>query len=144
MKELQFAVNGSLMRGLELNINLLNVNAEFVKETTTIDKYRLWSINDKYPAMLRDLTNGKKISLELWKLSSVALLKVLEQEPPGLCIGKIELIDKRWVFGIMGEPYICRDQLEITKWGGWRNYLDNKFSSDHQSVLHGGNGIEFG
>lgn len=130
MKEVLLAVNGSLMRGLELNTNLLNVNAEFVTETTTTEQYRMWSINDEYPAMLRDLKNGKKISLELWKLSSDALLKVLEREPPGLCIGKIELIDKRWVFGVLGEPYICSDQCEITEWGGWRNYLDNKHSSN--------------
>lgn len=134
MKEVLMAVNGSLMRGLELNSNLLTVNAEFIKETTTIDQYRLWSINDKYPAMIRDLDQGKSISLELWRLSSDALIKVLEQEPPGLCVGKIELSDKSWVFGVLGEPYICSDQPEITEWGGWRRYLNNKFSSNHQTI----------
>lgn len=134
MKEVQLAVNGSLMRRLELNINLLNVNAEFVKETTTIDRYRLWSINDNYPAMLRDINKGKRISLELWQLSPETLLIVLEQEPPGLCVGKVELIDRSWVFGVLGEPYICEDRLEITQWGGWRNYLDYRFSSNHQTV----------
>lgn len=130
MNEVLLAVNGSLMRGLELNINLLNVNADFVEESTTIDRYRLWSIDDKYPAMLRDLNKGNRISLELWALSPDALLEVLEQEPPGLCMGKIELVDNAWVFGVLGEPYICRDQLEITEWGGWRNFLDRKLPSN--------------
>ena len=134
MKEVLMAVNGSLMRGLELNSNLLTVNAEFIKETTTIDQYRLWSINDKYPAMIRDLDQGNSISLELWRLSSDALIKVLEQEPPGLCVGKIELSDNSWVFGVLGEPYICSGQPEITEWGGWRRYLNNKFSSNHPTI----------
>ena len=40
------AVNGTLMRGLELNPNLLAVAAEFVRATTTEPAYRMWSIND--------------------------------------------------------------------------------------------------
>ena len=47
------AVNGTLMRGLELNPNLLEVGATFVRETTTEPCYRLWSINDRHPGMVR-------------------------------------------------------------------------------------------
>ncbi|PYM16666.1 MAG: glutamyl-tRNA amidotransferase, partial [Candidatus Rokuibacteriota bacterium] len=41
------------MRGLPLNGNLLAVGARFVRETKTAPVYRLWSINDVHPAMLR-------------------------------------------------------------------------------------------
>ena len=40
------AVNGTLMRGLELNPNLLAVGATFVREDQTDACYRLWSIDD--------------------------------------------------------------------------------------------------
>lgn len=41
------AVNGTLMRGLELSQNLLNVGAKFVEEASTAPLYRLYSINDR-------------------------------------------------------------------------------------------------
>jgi hypothetical protein len=46
-------VNGTLMRGLELNGNLLAAGASFVREDRTAPVYRLWSIGDKHPAMVR-------------------------------------------------------------------------------------------
>ena len=51
---INFVVNGTLMRGLPLNQNLLDVNAEFLSAARTAPKYRLWSIRDEYPAMIRD------------------------------------------------------------------------------------------
>src|SRR5262249_20427201 len=45
------AVNGTLMRGLKLNANMIEAGASFVRETTTEPAYRIWSINDQYPAM---------------------------------------------------------------------------------------------
>ena len=53
MDFVELAVNGTLMRGLELEKNLLNVNAKFVREAKTKKCYRLWSIRDKNPAMIR-------------------------------------------------------------------------------------------
>ena len=47
------AVNGTLMRGLALNPNLVAAGATFVRETTTAATYRLWSIDDRHPAMMR-------------------------------------------------------------------------------------------
>lgn len=54
MAFINFVVNGTLMRGLPLNQNLLDVNAEFLSAARTAPKYRLWSIRDEYPAMIRD------------------------------------------------------------------------------------------
>ncbi len=46
MSDIKLAVNGTLMRGLELNKNLLEVGATFIKEATTETAYRLFSIGD--------------------------------------------------------------------------------------------------
>ena len=49
----ELAVNGTLMRGLELNDNLQQVSAVFGCEIATAPIYRLWSIFDRHPAMIR-------------------------------------------------------------------------------------------
>jgi hypothetical protein len=123
METVHFAVNGTLMQGLELNINLLSVGATFVRESKTEPIYRLWSIDDRYPAMLRVATGGAAIAVEVWAIPSVSLSTILLQEPAGLCIGKVRLADGEEVLGVLGEAILCEGKHEITQWGGWRNYI---------------------
>ena len=40
--DIPLAVNGTLMRGLELNGNLTVAGAHFVREAATAPEYRLW------------------------------------------------------------------------------------------------------
>jgi hypothetical protein len=122
----ELAVNGTLMQGLELNGNLQAVAAVFVEATSTAPIYRLWSISDRHPAMIRVSTGGRSIELEIWSVPVAGLAKILQQEPAGLCIGKIKLADNREVLGVLGEPFLCEGQLEITKFGGWHNYMKSK------------------
>ena len=123
MTDVLLAVNGTLMRGLELNPNLLNVGSTFVKETTTAPTYRLWSINDVHPAMMRVATGGTAIALEVWSVPAAGLAEILLNEPAGLCIGKVQLADGKEVLGVLGEPILCEHQKEITQFGGWRAYV---------------------
>lgn len=120
------AVNGTLMRGLELNKNLIAVGATFLRETHTKPVYRLFSIDDRYPAMIRVTEGGNEITLEIWSISSSSLYQIIQQEPSGLCMGKIELVDESEVLGVLGEAIICEKQLDITQYGGWRKYLASK------------------
>ncbi|MBD1850151.1 glutamyl-tRNA amidotransferase [Leptolyngbya sp. FACHB-711] len=122
------AVNGTLMRGLELNPNLLNIGATFVQETETAPIYRLWSIDDRHPAMMRVAEGGRAIALEIWAVPPAGLANVLMQEPAGLAIGKVLLNNGETVLGVLGEPFLCEDQREITQWGGWRAYIANSSS----------------
>lgn len=125
---IEFAVNGTLMRGLELNGNLQKVGASFLREDVTAPIYRLWSIGDRHPAMLRvgeqERSQGKAIALEVWEVSADALGTILLAEPAGLSIGKVLLADGQEVLGVLGEPFLCENQLEITAYGGWRNYIN--------------------
>jgi gamma-glutamylcyclotransferase (GGCT)/AIG2-like uncharacterized protein YtfP len=117
------AVNGTLMRGLELNGNLRAAGARFVRETRTAPVYRLWSIGDRHPAMLRVASGGAAIAVEVWSVPDAGLAGILRQEPPGLCIGKVQLEDGSEVLGVLGEPILCEGQREITAHGGWRAYV---------------------
>ena len=119
----RLAVNGTLMRGLELNGNLLAVGASFVCEARTAPCYRLWSIDDRYPAMLKVKSGGAPIEIEVWSLPAEGLATILLQEPPGLTIGKVELDGGEETLGVLGEPSACEGKREITKYGGWRAYI---------------------
>ena len=121
-KTLKLAVNGTLMRGLALCPNLLNVGATFEREAQTEPAYRIWSIGDRYPAMIKVHQGGTAIAVEIWNVPLAGLGIVLSQEPPGLAIGKVRLEDGEEVLGVIGEPLTVEGQREITQYGGWRAY----------------------
>jgi hypothetical protein len=124
MERTLLAVNGTLMRGLELNPNMLAAGATFVREDRTAACYRIFSINDRHPAMLRTSAgDGARVALEIWQVPAGGLAQILLNEPPGLAIGKVLLDDGSIVLGVLGEPFLCEGQREITALGGWRAYI---------------------
>ncbi len=118
------AVNGTLMRGLELNPNMLAAGATFVREAVTKPTYRLWSIGDRHPAMIRVRSGGVGVAVEVWSVPPAGLASILCKEPPGLSIGKITLADGSEVLGVLGEPILCEGEKEISHYGSWRDYAD--------------------
>lgn len=130
MTTIDLAVNGTLMRGLELNANMIDAGATFVRETTTAPTYRLWSIDDRHPAMIRVASEGCAIAVEVWAVPPEGLAKILSREPPGLCVGKVRLADGEEVLGVLGEPCLVEGQQDITSHGGWRAYLATKKAKD--------------
>lgn len=121
--EVLLAVNGTLMRGLELNPNLIEVGATFVREAQTAPCYRLWSIHDRHPGMIRFKEGGASVALEVWRVPPEGLASVLLREPPGLSIGKVQLADGAEVLGVLAEPALCEGCHEITRYCGWRAYV---------------------
>ncbi|NJN86131.1 MAG: glutamyl-tRNA amidotransferase [Leptolyngbyaceae cyanobacterium SL_7_1] len=131
MQPILLAVNGTLMRGLELNNNLLRAGATFVREAMTEPAYRLWSIGDRHPAMIKVREGGVAIALEVWAVPPDGIAQILWQEPPGLCVGKVQLSDGAVVLGVLGEPFLCEGQREITAWQGWRSYCSSLTINQH-------------
>ena len=119
-----FAVNGTLMRGLELSQNMVNANARFVREAATAPTYRLWSINDRHPGMVRVSSGGVSIALEIWEVNAEGLVSILAAEPAGLSVGRVLLDQGADVLGVLAEPILTEDQREITEFGGWRAYIN--------------------
>ena len=117
------AVNGTLMRGLKLSPNMAAAGASFVREAETEPVYRLWTVNDDHPAMIR-MTDGSgvAVAVEVWSVPAAGLAGILLNEPPGLSIGKVRLDDGSTVLGVIGEPALVEGQREITEHGGWRAY----------------------
>ena len=123
------AVNGTLMRGLELNPNMLAAGGVFVREDLTDAHYRLWSIGDRHPGMIRVATGGTAVALEIWELPLDSFATLLLSEPAGLAIGKITLKGGNQVLGVLAEPWLVENQKEITQHGSWRVYTGHSHSA---------------
>lgn len=134
MEFVELAVNGTLMRGLELNGNMHLVGAKFVREAHTEPNYRLWSIADRHPAMQRVATGGRAIAVEIWSVPAAGIATLLLLEPPGLGIGKVRLSMGEEVLGVVGEALLCEGQKDITVWGGWRAYIANCLPESDKEV----------
>lgn len=111
------------MRGLDPHQTLVTLGATYQEEVFTAPLYRLWSIDDRHPAMQRVPTGGAGLAVEVWDLPEAAVAAVLQQEPLGLCLGKVVLADGEVVLGVLGEAFLCAGKLDITEYRGWRNYL---------------------
>ena len=122
-RSIELAVNGTLMRGLALNDKLIEAGATFLREAFTAPCYRLWSIEDRHPAMIRVAAGGTAVAVEVWKVPAEGIVSILLWEPPGLSIGKVKLADGEEVLGVIGEPILCEGMKDITSYGGWRTYL---------------------
>jgi len=116
------AVNGTLMRGLELNPNLLAVGATFLSEAQTVPAYRLFSIGDRHPGMYRVGSGGISVAVEVWSVPVEGLASILTKEPAGLSIGKVTMTSGEEMLGVLAEPILCEGQREISQFGGWRAY----------------------
>mgnify|MGYP004509311565 FL=1 len=126
MEHVKLAVNGTLMRGLPLEKNLLDAGAVFLREAATAPCYRLWSIDDNNPAMLRvspDDPRAVSVAVEVWQVPAAGLASVLMKEPEGLSVGKVTLSDGEVVLGVIGEAELVRGRKEISSYGGWRRYV---------------------
>ena len=125
-ERIHLAVNGTLMRGLELNPNMLAVGAEIVREDHTVPAYRIYSIGDRHPGMVRVAEGGVSVAVEVWAVPPEGLASILLKEPPGLSIGKVQLASGAEVLGVLAEPILCEGQREISAHGGWRAYTASR------------------
>ena len=132
------------MRGLKLSPNMAAAGATFVRETTTEPTYRLWTINDDHPAMIR-VTDGSGVgvAVEVWAVPAAGLAGILLAEPPGLSIGKVNLDDGSTVLGVIGEPALVEGVVEALPVAGlvgtWRvgnvfQHLGNGLARDGEAV----------
>jgi len=123
----EIAVNGTLMRGLELEPNLVNLGSTFIREDRTMPEYRLYSINDVHPGMVRvpyNATNGVSVAVEIWCVPADGIAVLLGKEPPGLSIGKARLSDNSTVLGVIAEPALVVGMKDISNFdGSWRQYI---------------------
>ena len=125
----RIAVCGAHMQGLPLNPQLLDLGARFYATARTSANYRLYALAiapPERPGLVRDDSQGQSIALELWELPKENWAGFISNIKSPLCIGSVEMVDGSWEYGFLCEPYPLGRSVDITGFGGWRNYLKNK------------------
>jgi gamma-glutamylcyclotransferase (GGCT)/AIG2-like uncharacterized protein YtfP len=113
--------NGGLMRGQSAHWKLKG--ATFIEAVYTAPCYRLYSIGDRYPAMLRDDARGVAVAAELYFVPDEVWPFIDNIEPPGLYRGPVELADGRQLEGMLGQAhFVAVNGVDISDFGGWADY----------------------
>ena len=124
-QHVRVAVVGAHLTGMPLNFQLTTRSAVLVEETQTASSYRLYALLDgpiKKPGLMR-VESGAAITVELWDIPLARFGEFVAEIPPPLGIGSLTLADGRTVKGFICEASALSDALEITEFGGWRNWL---------------------
>lgn len=122
------AVCGAHLSGLPLNPQLTERGAWLMQQTRTSAGYRLYALAGgppQRPGLVRD-AGGAAIDVEVWAMPREQVGGFLQLIPAPLGLGKVELEDGRWVSGFICEPCAIAGAEEVTRWGGWRDYLASR------------------
>jgi allophanate hydrolase len=66
---------------------------------------------------------GARLEVEVWALDPAGFGAFVDEIPPPLAIGTIELADGTWVNGFVCEAHAVAGAEDITAYGGWRAWL---------------------
>ncbi|GJH13481.1 allophanate hydrolase [Caballeronia novacaledonica] len=124
---MKLVVCGAHLAGLPLNGQLTARGARLVEATSSAPRYRLYALAGgavQRPGMTRDEANGAAIAVEVWTLPSAEVGSFLAGIPAPLALGKVELADGRWETGFVCEAHALEGAVDITRYGGWRAWLD--------------------
>lgn len=120
------AVCGAHMMDLPLNPQLTTLGASFVEATTTSPNYKLYKLNGftpSRPGLIRVLSGGMAIALEIWALPIKNYGTFVSGVPAPLGFGTLTLVDGRTVNGFLCEHYATIDATDISHLNSWREYL---------------------
>ncbi len=123
------AVCGAHMQGLALNSQLLERGGYLLRRARTAPHYRLYALQGpppQRPGLIRTAQGGASIACEVWAVRSAEVGSFLAGIPAPLAIGKIQLEDGERVAGFLCESHVAGDAADITAWGSWRSYINQR------------------
>ncbi|XP_044742466.1 urea amidolyase-like [Chrysoperla carnea] len=126
-KTIPLAVVGAHLSGMPLNYQLTQINAKLWKKTKTSARYELYALEGtapRKPGLVR-VKNGAKIEIEVWDVPKEQFGTFIENVSAPLGIGTVELEDSTSVHGFICEPIGIENATNITKFGGWRSYIQS-------------------
>ena len=126
---LLMAVVGAHLAGQPLNLQLTQRRGRLVRTCRTDSSYRFYALKGTVPAKPGLVRTpgfvGPGIEVEIWALPEDTVGSFVEGVPPPLAIGTLHLEDGTLVKGFLVEPSAVEDATEITRFGGWRSYLQS-------------------
>lgn len=124
---IEIAVLGAHLTGLPLNHELVAQGGVFARAVGTRPCYRLFALAGgppRRPGLLRVAAReGASIAAEVWALPEDGFGRFVAAVPAPLCIGTLLLADGTTPKGFLAEPEGLASAEDITRFGGWRNYL---------------------
>ncbi len=123
---IDIAVCGAHLSGMPLNHQLTDNNAVLIKATKTEASYKLYALAGEpplRPGLVKDCDNGKSIEVEVWRMPLSSFGVFIINIPSPLGIGKAILEEGEEVNSFICESYGIIDAIDITDFGGWRNYI---------------------
>ncbi|RPE45206.1 allophanate hydrolase [Streptomyces sp. Ag109_O5-1] len=120
------AVLGAHLTGQPLNPQLLALGAVLERTTTTAPTYRLHALRTTppKPGLVHVGEGGAAIEAEVWSLPPEGLGRLLATLPHPMTLGSVDLADGTSVPGFLCEPSALTGTEDITRYGGWRNHLN--------------------
>ena len=73
---------------------------------------------------------GRSIEVEVWDIPFANFGQIVAEVPAPLGIGNVQLVDGTWVKGFICEGYALADALDISHFGGWRDFIQSKQQSN--------------
>ena len=124
-ESIDLAVCGLHMEGMELNSQLIELDAKLVGTRNTSSDYKLVNLNTTpaKPGLIRVREDGKSIEIEVYRMPVSSLGKFLTEVKHPLAIGDIELEDGQVVKGFICEGYVKEESLDISDYKSFRKYI---------------------
>ncbi|MFJ5445511.1 allophanate hydrolase [Methylobacillus methanolivorans] len=122
------AVVGAHLTGMPLNFQLTTRDAVLIETTKTAPEYKLYALpgtTPPKPGLARD-SKGESIIIEIWEMPIARFGEFVREIPPPLGIGNVKTEDGRIVKGFICEPWALEGACDITHFGGWRAFIQNK------------------
>jgi allophanate hydrolase len=123
----ELAVAGAHLTGQPLNSELTQRGARLKKTCRTAPGYRLYALAGTVPpkpGLARDdQFQGPGIEVEVWTMPEDQFGGFVAEVPEPLGIGNVMLDSRQSAKGFICEPHALANATEITRFGGWRNYL---------------------
>jgi allophanate hydrolase len=127
-------VCGAHLSGQPLNPFLVGLGAVLAGQGRTAPLYRMYALPPVLdaagrvsaparPGLVRRADGGAAFDVERYELPVAALGALLLTVAPPLAIGHLRLADGTETLGFVCEAYAAATAVDITEFGGWREYL---------------------
>lgn len=127
---LPIVVVGAHLSGLPLNHELTGPGGQLIKRSRTAGDYRLYALPNTTPpkpGLVREPGYaGPGLEVEVWALPADAFGRFVAKIPSPLGIGKVSLDDGTSISGFLCEAHAVAGAEEITRFGGWRSFLQER------------------
>jgi allophanate hydrolase len=100
--------------------------ARFVERTRTAPRYRLYFVDERWPALVPADESGAAIECELYECSEELLERLARIEPPGWNRGPVELEDGRTVEAFVGDPELAARGVDVSEHGSWAAFVSSE------------------